>query len=851
MHASTLHGVLDYRRNRFRLRRKEAAFWMAALAFLATTGRASADDLREPRVDRLGDPLPDGVVARIGSGRMRHDDGHKLQLAFAPDGKSLVSGGDSTVRIWDAATGKLRQRFKVKAGWDLAFAFTADGIAVASGDKKGTVAVQVFDTASGKVRRRIEMKERATRPNLTFSADGKGIAFTQGNTVRICDSATGQEILSIPTPGQPAEEIAFAPDGKTIALDAFGDTVRLHDSTTGKCVRELTRRELEQNTNHVFQLVFSPDGRFLASIPPPRPIDHRGEIDSIRIWDVKTGIERQRLKNYPNGIYCAAFSPNSQYLALGGDRLNVVLWDMAAGKEVRRCSIEPSSACSIAFSPDGQILAAATGDGAIWLWDVATGRVLPASADRFLQASPDLRFSADNRRLLGRDDTFIAWDPHTGREIRRMAQTAGAPWTLDLSPDETLLAGGDRKEFVHLWDATTGRSVRDLKVKEQEKEEGIRNSFFSSGGRRLVSCGYQLGTVRVWDVASGRQLYSFTSDRRTALAVSPDGRWLAAAFRENGRSEVLLWDLDAGRKKSVFALTGNIFVNHMTFSPDSRLLAIAGWSGQGNTVPSGVFLWDVASGQQERILDNSNKAVLETAFSADGRMVASGHFDGTLLLWELATGRWRHSFRGHESGISSLAFSPNGRLLAASSFDAPVYVWDVAGTIESGLRRLSNDELQHCWIALAGEDAPAAFQAIRRLAAAPEQTLPFLRERLRPVPAPNRERIRQLLDMLDSDDFPTRQKAAEELDKQSDAAAVILRQIVAKEKPSLEVRRRLQLILESIENKPESLRTVRTVEVLEWLATPAAVRFIEELAGGAADARLTREAAAAKRRLQR
>jgi hypothetical protein len=78
-----------------------------------------------------------------------------------------------------------------------------------------------------------------------------------------------------------------------------------------------------------------------------------------------------------------------------------------------------------------------------------------------------------------------------------------------------------------------------------------------------------------------------------------------------------------------------------------------------------------------------------------------------------------------------------------------------------------------------------------------------------------------------------------------------MRQFVAKEKPSLEVRRRVQQILESIESKPESLRAVRGVEVLEWIGTAGAMRLLDELASGVADARLTSEAVEAKRRLSR
>jgi hypothetical protein len=133
---------------------------------------------RKPRVDLLGDPLPEGVVARMGSGRMRHPFSFR-KMAFSPDGKSIVSGAAGGIRIWDAATGRLRRRFDVDTDWSLSFAFTAEGIAVASaGLEKGTVTVQVVDPASGTDLRRIEMPDRITVCNPTFSADGKQLGYT-------------------------------------------------------------------------------------------------------------------------------------------------------------------------------------------------------------------------------------------------------------------------------------------------------------------------------------------------------------------------------------------------------------------------------------------------------------------------------------------------------------------------------------------------------------------------------------------------------------------------------------------------------------------------------------------------
>jgi WD40 repeat protein len=457
-----------------------------------------------------------------------------------------------------------------------------------------------------------------------------------------------------------------------------------------------------------------------------------------------------------------------------------------------------------------------------------------------------LRFSADGKRLFGEAGACLVWDAGTGREVRRLAD----PKLLDfkhpndmrylrLSPDESLLAAANTDGTITLWDAATGRGKRILKGHDR----AVWNLVFTPDSRKLISNGSD-GWVRVWDVEDGRRLHQFQGEY--LLTVSADNRYLATTDAKT--PTVFVYDLATGRNTNRFALGTKGLIMHLAFAPDTRYLAAAGSprSGGGMAIAK---IWDLSDGQLRSSFERLGTVFWTVAVSPDGRSAATGDGQGHLLLWELASGRQRHTFVGHESQIASIAFSPDGRSLAASSVDAPVYVWDVAGSLESKPRRLSNDELQRCWTALAGENAAAAFQAIRRLAAAPGQALPFLREHLKRVLAPDLKRVRQLVDMLDSADFSTRQQASEDLEKQADAAAGLLREILAKEKPSLELRRRLQQILESIENKPETLRAIRAVEVLEWIASPEALRLLDEFAAGAADARLTREARAAKRRL--
>jgi RNA polymerase sigma factor (sigma-70 family) len=806
--------------------------------------RGAKSESRKPRVDVFGDPLPDEAVARIGSMRLRH--GAPIRrLAFSGDGKSLVSGAIGSICIWDIAAGKSQRRINFDAATEsfLEVVFRSDGILVASaGEDKKIVTLRLVDPAGGRVRRRMDLPAALAISQPVLSRDGKRIAFsTDKNFVRIYDAATGRETLRMPVHGNGIPSLAFSPDGKTIAFQySETDTVHLYDAINGKKLCEFTRER-----DSLSRPVFSPDGRFLASVSFLR-IGKPGELTHVTVWDVATGKERHRLQSTFGDI---VFSPDSKTLAIGCQNGEIIFWDMASGKEVRRFLVQDLYV-GFAFSPDSKVLAVSCGGGTIRLSDAATGQVLPASADPSLDMIFQLRFSGDSKRLIGHGDKYIAWEPGSGREIRRFAKVPAPRWRLPLSPDESLLASAEENGTICLHDAQTGKVIRTLKGHKKY----LWNMIFCVGGRRLISSSAD-GTIRLWDVASGRELSQLNGggDRTMHLAISPDDRWLASASDSrgtHGHYEIVLWDLVAAKERTRFTLAGNNHTCQIAFSPDGRLLA-AGGGGRRLNEAGTVQIWNIATGNQRSSFDGHKSYIYSIAFSADGRMLATGDTDGSLSLWELASNRKRHEFVGHENQIFSLAFSPNGRMLAASSYDVPAYVWDVAGTIERPLRTLSSEELRCFWATLASEDAAAAFQAIRHLAAAPEQTLPFLRRQLKPVSAPDQKRIRQLVDMLDSADFSVRQKASEQLEKQADAAAGLLRQIMTKESPSLEVRRRLQPILENIENNSESLRVARAVEVLEWIGTPDAVKLLGELANGAGDARLTREASAAIRRVRR
>src|SRR5438552_2775383 len=122
----------------------------ALIGLSVCLGLAAAHEPQPPRTDAYGDPLPPGVLARMGWGRMRHPSPLVRLIAFSPDGKSLVSGGFGGLRVWDTETGRLRKQFDIKADW-ATFTFSGDEIAVASANRDdGIVTAQLFDPVTGK-----------------------------------------------------------------------------------------------------------------------------------------------------------------------------------------------------------------------------------------------------------------------------------------------------------------------------------------------------------------------------------------------------------------------------------------------------------------------------------------------------------------------------------------------------------------------------------------------------------------------------------------------------------------------------------------------------------------------------
>jgi WD domain, G-beta repeat len=238
--------------------------------------------------------------------------------------------------------------------------------------------------------------------------------------------------------------------------------------------------------------------------------------------------------------------------------------------------------------------------------------------------------------------------------------------------------------------------------------------------------------------------------------------------------------------------------------------------------------------------------------SPDGRILASAR--STITLREMATGGIVGQLpEGHRGPITCLAFAPDGKTLASGSADSTVLVWDwrPASGLVHEQQNVGEADLEEWWNDLASKQAPLGYQAIGGLAAAGNRAVAFLKDRLPPAAAKDWEPVRKWIADLDNDEFAVRERAVAELEKQGAELQPVLWQAL-QGKPSVEARRRLRDLLASPRLEPwapASLRKIRVVQVLEEIGTPEARQLLRSLAGGLADDLLTQEASAALDRL--
>jgi WD40 repeat protein len=573
--------------------------------------------------------------------------------------------------------------------------------------------------------RRFDDEEKDCVWSVSFSPDGKRVLKGGGTHVVLYDRRTGKTAVSI---RHGCWSAALSPDGKQILTATAGATVHLWDAATGEQI-QLNVPELGRVRN----AVFSPDGKLAAA-------SHSDNF--VHLWDLATGKDTQQFPAFHQAVHSAAFTPDGKKILVIDDPDNktLILYDVKTGEKVRTFEGHTEPVYDVAVSADGRRALSGGTDKIVRLWDLTNGKEL-LRLEGHTDGIHAVAFCPGGRRAIsgGLDKVVRLWDLETGKEVRSFEGHADHVVTVAVSRDGRYAASGSAGDkTVRLWqlpdapapekpggppekDGAAPQAVGDVPEKpgEVRRFEGhkgwVARVAFSPDGRLAIStCPAQGDRVRVWEVASGKQVGMFDrvqggwgldvpsdgkrvlcSDRTvvylldltTEREVRPlkghtAGVW-AAVFLPDGKRAVTggadctlrLWDLETGRELKQFEGVKE-GVRCLALSPDGRTLA-AGHFLNPDAGAGVLRLWDVETGKEVRDPIKVPNVIHAVAFAADGQHVLTGDRGGVVRLWDLGTGEEARRFEGHKGPVEAVAFTPDGRVVSAGGTgDGTLRVWD-------------------------------------------------------------------------------------------------------------------------------------------------------------------------------
>ena len=692
-----------------------------------------------------------------------------VSVTFSKDGKRLLTGShDKTARLWNVEGAETREEPRVLRGhssWVLSAAFSPDENQVVTTGYDGTAVV--YNIAVSDADEKTNSKTITLRPfaghrgpvySATFSLDGKSVvsAGYDGRILvwkpeeierydfkKLKDRVKGETVKIIPDPkidrefkghSKPVYSVKFSADGKLLVSCGQDSTVRVWDFETGAPLTSFrSNGEIRGHGEEVTAALFLPDGKRLLSASHDK---------SVREWYLD-GYEELRtlrdpvLEGHADAILSASFSPDQRHVVTASRDRSARGWETNSGTSTKLFKEgHRYLASSAVFFSEGSRLITAAVDNTTRLWDVKSGGQIASfektgrSAAIALSKNQKWIATGGDKKAGGDKQLAEFYDSQIWDVQKSLESGKGVVWKLfpghrneisavAFSPDDRMLATGDLKGNVRLWNIETGMLIHEL----QSHSRKITAIDFLKDGTRLVTASID-NTVGQWDVSTGKEIQEVTlkhPDSVLAMQVIPEldrvvtscadkyvRLWDASKtepifkigpfgpdvhslsisangerliFADSEHRTVRLWDLVSNqevRKPQGDGQLGPI----ITFPTDRLLWSVSFQPGSNDILTVGgseARLWD--ENFKERMRFSPHETVASACYSPDGKRIATGSWDNSVKVWDVTTEKVIQKLGGeHTEAVNSVTFSKDGTQLLTASDDGTAILWD----IESG-----------------------------------------------------------------------------------------------------------------------------------------------------------------------
>ena len=450
--------------------------------------------------------------------------------------------------------------------------------------------------------------------------------------------------------------VVFSPDG-TQALSTGGDnTLKLWDVSSG-----IQIAALKGNSASILCLAFSSDGKRALSA---------SEDKTILLWDLAKGTQQRQYGGLMEKPKWVAFSTGDQHVLAGSSDQSIVTWDTESGEKISEFKRENEPIICETYSPIKQLTLSGGSNNALNLWDVAKKSKL-----REFNRSKDISnlvysvaVSHDGTRGLssGSDKITRLWSLDNGTELRAINGHYAAVFCTDFSADARLALTGSWDKTLKLWDTETG-VLRDQFIGHSNSVVG---GALSPNGRNVLSRSLDR-TLKLWDTASRMKVLDYKGHTGgiECIAFSPNGKLLLSG----GGIAIKVWDVDSGMEIRNFKGLANCAV----FLPDGKRVVTASIQGLIQT-------WDLNTGQKTAEISVPLKCA---DFSTDGKFVlAAGTIAGgksdSFKLWDVEHGKVVSEFKLDAADFYCVALSPDGKNALSITSDGVLKLWEVSSARE-------------------------------------------------------------------------------------------------------------------------------------------------------------------------